>query len=136
MVYYHSGAGYRSGLEKRIQADLTKRGVGFVYEPGPIKYHKEHRYTPDIYLENGIIIEIKGRFLASDRTKHLLIKQQHPELDLRFVFQQPNNTLTKASKTTYGDWCDKHGFLWADSYVPQEWIDEDGYQTLFQPKSK
>ena len=128
---FHQGAGYRSGLERRVQADLTKRGVGFLYEPGPIEYTKSHKYTPDIYLENGILIEVKGRFTSADRTKHLMIKRQHPELDIRFVFQAPYNTLNRRSKTTYADWCERHGFMWADNNIPQEWIDEDGYRTLF-----
>ena len=39
----------------------------------------------------------------------LAVKEQNPELDIRFVFQR-NNTLSKNSKTTYGAWCEKHGF--------------------------
>ena len=54
----------------------------------------------------------------------LAVKKQHPELDIRFIFQR-NNTLTKRSKTTYGDWCDKHGFLWCIyPHLPPEWFDE------------
>ena len=54
----------------------------------------------------------------------LAVKKQHPELDIRFIFQR-NNTLTKRSKTTYGDWCDKHGFPWCIyPHLPPEWFDE------------
>ena len=54
----------------------------------------------------------------------LAVKKQHPELDIRFIFQR-NNTLTKRSKTTYGDCCDKHGFPWCIyPHLPPEWFDE------------
>ena len=77
-------------------------------------------YTPDFVLPNGVIVECKGRLTVHDRTKHLMIKAQHPELDIRFVFQY-NNPITKGSKTRYTDWAEKHGFLWAMKYIPKEW---------------
>jgi len=46
------------------------------------------------------------------------------ELDIRFVFSNSRNKLNKKSKTTYADWCDKHGFKWADKQIPKSWIDE------------
>ena len=41
-------------------------------------------YTPDFVLNNGIIIETKGRFMAADRRKHIAIKKQHPKLRYSF----------------------------------------------------
>ena len=97
-----------------------------MYEP---KTHKvtylptEKKYLPDFVLHNGIIVEAKGRFTGTDRSKHLLIKKQHPDLDIRLVFMidQP---IVKGSKTLYSAWCDKHGFQYAIGDIPQEWIDE------------
>lgn len=68
-------------------------------------------------------METKGRFVAADRSKHLAVKEQHPEHDIRFVFER-NNTLNKKSKTTYSMWCDKHGFKWAIKRIPEEWLRE------------
>lgn len=119
--------GFRSGLEERIAQDLLERGVGFSYEDKVIQYikpQKPARYTPDFNLENGIIIEGKGRFLTEDRQKHLLIKAQHPELDIRFVFSNSQQRISKKSKTTYAMWCEKHGFQYADEMIPIEWIKE------------
>jgi len=82
------------------------------------------KYTPDFLLPNGIIIETKGRFTPADRMKHLAIQKQHPNLDIRFVFSNSKSKLRKGAKTTYADWCDKNGFLYADKDVPQEWLDE------------
>lgn len=97
------------------------------YETLKIAYEKpakKSKYTPDFRLPNGVIIETKGRFLTADRQKHLLVKAQHPDLDIRFVFEQPQKTISKQSSTTYAAWCDKHGFKYAKGSVPREWIDE------------
>jgi hypothetical protein len=117
-------AGYRSGLEENVATQLKKLGVTAEYETTKIKYRVEEdrSYTPDFVLPNGIIIETKGRFVAADRKKHLLIKKQHPELDIRFVFSNSKTKLSKGSKTTYGAWCMKHGYMYADKEVPLEWL--------------
>jgi len=116
--------GYRSGLEDRISKQLKSLSVPVKYEEMKIKYaiNEVRTYTPDFELPNGIIIESKGRFVVADRKKHLLIKKQHPELDIRFVFSNSRAKINKGSKTTYGMWCDKHGFLYADKLIPEEWI--------------
>lgn len=115
--------GYRSGLEDNISKDLKERGVKFEYETFKIKYevHENRTYTPDFILPNGVIIESKGRFTTVDRKKHLLVKKQHPELDIRFVFSNSNSKLYKGAKSTYADWCEKHGFMYADKRIPDEW---------------
>jgi hypothetical protein len=72
----------------------------------------------------GILIESKGRWTAEDRKKHLLVKQQHPELDIRIIFQSAKNKISKGSKTTYADFCNKHGIVWAEKIVPENWYVE------------
>lgn len=116
---------YRSGLEKRTAKFLQKHKVKFEYETLKIPWQPSVKtYTPDFILPNGIIIETKGRFLPSDRMKHLMVKEQHPDYDIRFVFSNPNAKLLKGSKTTYADWCEKHGFLYAKEIIPFSWIKE------------
>ena len=119
-------AGYRSGLEETISQQLTKLSVPVLYETEKVKYvvNEVRTYTPDFKLPNGIIIESKGRFVAADRKKHLLIQKQHKDLDIRFVFSNSRAKIAKGSKTTYRDWCDKNGFLYADKLIPEEWIRE------------
>ena len=116
--------GYRSGLEEYIADDLKERGVSFEYETMKIKWvlHENKTYTPDYILPNGIIIESKGRFVAADRKKHLKVKEQHHKLDIRFVFSKSKGKLNKGAKSTYGDWCDKHGFIYSDKRIPDEWL--------------
>ena len=117
---------FRSGLESRTAAWLKLRKVKFKYEESRLPYSvaEVRHYTPDFQLPNGIYIETKGRFIPSDRKKHLLIKNQYPELDIRFVFSNPKAKIRKGSKTSYADWCNKHGFMYAQEYIPVEWIKE------------
>ena len=119
--------GYRSGLEDKISDQLKEAGVAFEYETFKIKYtvpETLHTYTPDFILPNGIIVESKGRFVVADRKKHLYVQKQHPDLDIRFVFSNSKAKISKGSKTTYADWCNKNGFLFADKLIPEEWVNE------------
>lgn len=119
--------GFRSGLEEAIAADLTSKGVGFTFEDLVIPYvkpEKAAKYTPDFKLENGIIIESKGRFLTEDRQKHLLVQKQHPEYDIRFVFSNSRTKISKRSPTTYAMWCEKNNFKFADKEIPDAWLKE------------
>ena len=86
--------GYRSGLEHKISIYLKEKKCEYSYESIKIEWEDlaYRTYTPDFILNNGIIIETKGRFLAIDRRKHLAIKKQHPKLDIRFVF---TNTVSR-----------------------------------------
>lgn len=121
------GHHYRSGLEAAIAADLKAKGVSFEFEETVIKYNipeREAKYTPDFKLPNGIIVEGKGEFDTADRQKHLLVKAQHPNLDIRFVFSNSRSTIGKKSKTTYAMWCEKFGFLFADKIIPIAWTRE------------
>lgn len=122
--------GYRSGLEEDTAAFLDKQKVKYTYEKKKIKWVdlKYRTYTPDFVLENGIIIETKGRFLTDDRRKHKEIKKQYPHLDIRFVFTNCRAKLYKGSKTTYEDWCIKNGFKYSNKTIPQEWLEEEPKQ--------
>jgi hypothetical protein len=114
--------GYRSGLEAQIADQLKASGVSFEYETKRISYQRQSKYIPDFVLSNGIIIEAKGRLTQEDRSKMRLVKQQNPELDIRFVFSRASAKLSKTSKTTYADWCEKYGFPYAEKQIPKEWL--------------
>lgn len=119
--------GYLSGLEEKNAELLKAKGIDPQYEQFVLQYIKpttKHRYTVDFQLPNGILVETKGRFTLEDRKKHLLVQEQHPELDIRFVFTNPNARITKTSKTTYSMWCDKNNFKWAAKLIPEDWINE------------
>ena len=120
--------GYRSGLEVRTKDYLIEHNMPFKYEEVKIEWEDlmYRTYTPDFILPNGIIIESKGRFVAADRRKHVEIKKQHPKLDIRFVFYNSRNKISKGAKSTYQDWCNKNKFLYHDRIVPLEWLEEKG----------
>ena len=118
--------GFRSGLEMEIDNALKEHGIDGEYEQHIIEYVKpetKHKYHPDFKLPNGIFVETKGRFLTDDRKKHLLIRTQSPELDIRFLFQNSKSKISKGSKTTYADWCIKYGFKFADKVIPADWLE-------------
>ena len=117
--------GYKSGLEDIVANQIASKGLVVNYEVEKIKYvipASNHTYTPDFLLPNGIFIETKGRFLPEDRKKQLLVRAQHPDRDIRFVFSSSRTKVTKGSKTSYADWCIKNGFLYADKLIPNEWF--------------
>lgn len=126
---------YKSDLEDDIAAQLESEGIPVVYEKRVIPYQVPARdsvYTPDFELPGGIIIEGKGRFghrgnqktATEERQKMILVKKQHPDLDIRLVFWNPNYPIYKGSKTTYAKWAETHGFPWAAKTIPPEWIAE------------
>lgn len=130
---------FRSGLEKKVAEQLEQDGVEYGHESQWIHYTvpaREAKYLPDFsFAGSPIIIEAKGRFGggnprfkqpasdgAKERQKLILLKEQHPELDIRIVFQRASTPIYPGSKTTYGKWADDHGFLWADKgLVPDKW---------------
>ena len=94
--------GWRSGLEESLASDLHSKGVNFEYEQHRLAYQVPTRtahYTPDFYIttKSGtvIVVESKGRFVTADRQKMLLVKAQHPHLDIRMVFSNPNTKISK-----------------------------------------
>lgn len=113
--------------------------IPFGYEAVKIKYTVpalDHVYTPDFTVKTSsgktIYIETKGIWDYDDRYKHLLIRQQHPELDIRFVFQNSKGKIRKGSKTTYADVCNGLArapfkdikWQFADKLIPAEWLEE------------
>lgn len=86
---------------------------------------KVRTYTPDFIVDGGrIIIETKGLFTTEDRQKMKLVKEQHPDLDIRFVFSNANARIAKRSPTTYAKWAESNGFPWAHKTIPLEWLKE------------
>ena len=115
---------YRSGFEQTLANQLQRSGVAFEYETLKLEYRKVATYTPDFILPNGIIIEAKGVWTVEDRTKHLLVREQHPHLDIRLVFMNAFNKIRKGSNTTYVRWCEKKNILYANKTIPKLWLSQ------------
>ena len=122
--------GFRSGLEDKIAKQITEAGLKVEYETDRVEYvvpERKAKYTPDFKLpkQGGFFyVETKGIWDVADRQKHLLIKEQQPDLDIRFVFSNANSKLYKGSKTTYASYCEKQGFMYAHKTIPEEWLTE------------
>jgi hypothetical protein len=128
----------RSGFEARIRKDLDDRGINYGYESIRLKYDGKlcphcrqpviiRTYTPDFILAGRlpVVVEAKGRFTSSDRTKMLTVKRCHPDKDIRLLFQR-DQFIRKGSSTRYSTWAEAHGFPFAigDS-IPKDWIPKD-----------
>jgi hypothetical protein len=119
--------GYRSGLEDTVSKSLDARGMDYDYERHVIRYDipaRTAKYTPDFVLPNGMVIETKGLWTSDDRKKIALVKAQHPDIDLRMVFNNPQAKISKGSKTTYADVCIKLGVPFAPKDIPSAWLNE------------
>jgi len=133
---------YKSRFEEQFACLLHKLGLDFAYEEGQVEYILTHFYKPDWKIgKANYVIETKGIFDQEDRRKHLAIKKQHPELDIRFVFYA-DNKLYKGAKSRYSDWCKKHGFKYSVGLgIPEEWLfeldgDQDDGNEIELPKNK
>ncbi len=114
---------FRSNLEERIASLLQQLGISYEYESKKLSYTIQHHYTPDFILPNYVHLEAKGYWTAEDRRKVLAVKRDNPDIDLRMVFQSPYNKISKKSKTTYAQWCDRHDIPWAAFHdIPLEWL--------------
>lgn len=121
--------GFRSGLEGANANHLEANGQAVEYETFVIPWvlpQSLRRYTADFRLANGIIVETKGIFDATDRAKHVYVKEQYPDLDIRFVFTRSKAPIAPGAKTSLADWCVAKGFKFADKLIPVEWMREAG----------
>ena len=115
---------FRSKFEKAVYEHAQKHKRELEYEPAHpvIRYVAPATYIPDFRLPNGVLVECKGYFDGRARRKMLQVKRDNPDLDVRFVFQRANNRLTKSPNSMmYWQWAEKHGFPWAEGYIPEEW---------------
>ena len=136
-------------MEEKVAAYLEAKGIKFQYESLILSYAKTVRkgrceqcgsskvvkiatYKPDFILDNGIIIEVKGRLTSTDRTKLLAVMRSNPERKLRLYFGS-DNKLQKNSEKRYSDWCRQHSIDFSIGTVPTRWlrlnqqeVDDDG----------
>lgn len=116
---------FRSKFEGRVWDAIGDAQDRVEYEPRhrKVSYILAFNYLPDFVVDGRIIIETKGRLTYEDRRKMLAAKEQHPDLDIRFVFQRAANVIRKGSLVTYAQWAETNGFPWAEGTIPQEWLD-------------
>lgn len=114
---------FRSKFEKRVYENRDGRQLDYEPQKPVIGYNTPSRYIPDFRLPNGVFVECKGYFDPRSRAKMLRVKKQNPTLDVRMLFQRATNRITKSPNSlTYWQWCEKHGFEWAEGdVIPEDW---------------
>lgn len=120
----HKGK-YRSNLEAYVARQLDEFGIQYSYETVKLYYrqrvhnsvcescghspvYKNRTYTPDFILGN-VILEVKGKLTASERSKLLAIRECNPEWTIIIVFDK-DNWITRNHKSRYSDWAKSKGF--------------------------
>ena len=122
--------GYKSGLEQTVAEQIKSTEYDLQYETETINYiipERKAKYTPDFVFvkRNGnfMFIETKGRWTTADRQKMKHVLASNPGVDIRMVFQNPNQRLSKTSKTTYAEFALKLGIQHvAKKDIPAEWL--------------
>ena len=116
---------FRSGFEHDVSKQLQP--YGFSYEQWQIDYKIERKYTPDFVYELGgrtYLIECKGYFRSGDTQKYRSISKCIPEThELIFVLMKPNQKVSKNTKNTMAQWCDKNNILWYNIDTLKELVD-------------
>jgi hypothetical protein len=122
--------GYKSGLEQTVAEQIKSTEYDLKYETEIINYivpERKAKYTPDFVFvkRNGnfMFIETKGRWTTADRQKMKHVLASNLGVDIRMVFQNPNQRLSKTSKTTYAEFALKLGIQHvAKKDIPAEWL--------------
>lgn len=117
--------GFKSGFEVEIARQLEELGQPINYEVDKIPYvvpATKRKYLPDFRIAQNVYIEAKGKFDASERRKFMLLKEQFPDIIIHIAFQNANQKIRKGSKTTYADWCEKHGISWSHKQIKKDWL--------------
>lgn len=107
---------YRSQEEDQVATALGTRGLPFTYEEHKLRYTKVSTYKTDfaVYLPDvgTVLLEVKGWWSAQDRQKIRAVVAHNPKANLVMVLSRPTNRISKQSKTTYAEFCDRHAIPW------------------------
>ena len=84
--------------------------------------------TPQTLCTNStderISLSAKDIFDAGDTQKYRAISQCLPDTqELIFVLMKPNQKVSKSTKLTMAEWCDKHEILWYNIDTLKELVD-------------
>lgn len=127
---------FRSEFEFNLAVLLDYNNIDFEYESQDeyILYHRNqkwnkhferfgltredmvavhHLYLPDFALKGeyeNILLEPKGQFSQTDRTKMIKIQEQNKDKKIMMVLQSPNNKVTPKLKAH--EWCEKHNIYY------------------------
>lgn len=119
--HIHRHGVFRCRLESEVANALAELGHSATYESDKFVYYLKKRYKPDFKI-GDVYIEVKGWWPAAERSKFLAVVVNNPDLRIFVALQNPNIKLSKKSKTTYAQWCEKHGIAWCPIPIPPDFI--------------
>lgn len=136
----YKGQTMASQSEVRFAKGLDDRRIPWEYESDEIKWTQTARvYTPDFKItrkdRTEFFVEYKGFLWTEDKQKMKAVKEQHPDIDIRFVFADAHKpvhgakTRKDGTKMSHAEWAEKTGYLWAHATIPASWLKT-------QPKGK
>ncbi|NDB59598.1 hypothetical protein EB001_14295 [bacterium] len=115
---------FKSKLEEKVWATLKREYPSVKYEPNKFKFIQpeiERTYIPDFKTgRSNIFLEAKGKLDLETRKKMIWFRDSNPTIRIIFLFQNPDNKITKRSKTTYAMWATDNGFEWLD--FRKDWL--------------
>ena len=115
---------FKSKLEEKVWATLKREYPSVKYEPNKFKFIQpeiERTYIPDFKTgRSNIFLEAKGKLDLETRKKMIWFRDSNPHIRIIFLFQNPDNKITKRSKTTYAMWATDNGFEWLD--FRKDWL--------------
>jgi hypothetical protein len=124
--------GYKSGLEHVVAEQIKTAEYPLKYETETLNYivpERRAKYTPDFVFQKKdgsyMFVETKGRWTSADRLKMKHVLASNPGIDIRMVFQSPNQKISKGSSTTYEKYANKLGIMHvAKKEIPADWFAE------------
>lgn len=143
MPKYRNKAGElcTSKYEVSVTDDLWKRGVEYIWQPGPFCYtsrvlggfcgecdsnnvRKGRLYTPDLLIvSSGRVVELKGGDVKTPVRGALrdFVRNSEDGILLHFMFRR--NTLIRGSKTTLRRWAQNMGCpVHIGMTIPENWL--------------
>ena len=135
---------YRTDFEAITAEQLQSWDISFEYEPARLRYKdndgRKRITRPDFHLKpksndphGGMFVEAKALLKHDHLARYECLKEQRPDLDIRFVFEEPDRAISHYSLdngegetrvVSYSEWADMNGFKWAGETVPKAWIKE------------
>ncbi len=107
--------GFDSGVEVEVAALFDNWGVDVAREGTTYPYLDQagqwRSWRPDFTTPTGTAIEVKGRVFPGACAKIEAVLAQHPDLDLRLVFQDPFQHVSKGGPT-HAEWADGLDLRW------------------------
>lgn len=114
--------GHRSQLETDVENSLVAHGFTPEYEVERFSYVLHRKYAPDFRV-GGVYVEVKGWWPSNERSKFLAVILNNPTIPIFVALQKPHQKISRTSKTSYAQWCDKHGIAWCPIPIPPDFVE-------------